>query len=65
MIIGRNKSRIPEVCGFESLSTSVQKIKTPPVSGRSFLIFIGWEWGIRTPECRIQSPEPYHLANSQ
>lgn len=28
-------------------------------------IVYGWDSRIRTYECRIQSPEPYHLAISQ
>ena len=27
-------------------------------------IFLGWDGGIRTPECRHQKPMPYHLATS-
>jgi hypothetical protein len=26
---------------------------------------LGWDGGIRTPECRHQKPMPYHLATSQ
>ena len=28
------------------------------------VIFLGWDGGIRTPECRHQKPMPYHLATS-
>jgi hypothetical protein len=28
------------------------------------IFFLGWDGGIRTPECRHQKPMPYHLATS-
>ena len=28
------------------------------------LNYLGWDGGIRTPECRDQNPVPYHLATS-
>jgi hypothetical protein len=27
-------------------------------------VALGWDGGIRTPECWYQKPEPYHLATS-
>jgi hypothetical protein len=52
----------PRMCtrGFESLQArDKKKDEQMPV------IFLGWDGGIRTPECWHQKPMPYHLATSQ
>ena len=44
------------------IPTITNKIKTP-TQGRCF--YLGWDGGIRTPECMDQNHVPYHLATSQ
>ena len=44
---------------FEPQSRAKKKDHLTTVS------FLGWDGGIRTPECWYQKPVPYHLATSQ
>lgn len=44
---------------------AIDKIKTHPKNSRWVLMFIWLGMRDSNPRCRIQSPEPYHLANSQ
>lgn len=58
--VGRPKS--PGLCRSSPLRTHKQYKKHIPLA---YAFYIGWDGGIRTPECRDQNPVPYHLATSQ
>ena len=64
---------------FDSIATPNPRIRfakqnfrvfgSRPVAGKKntdqmVCNFLGWDGGIRTPECRHQKPVPYHLATS-